>query len=188
MSDNLPRLVSPGGEVIRAFTAEDLLAAAGITDPTGDVGLALKGAEDSELALFDDGAKHLTSIAREAREMVGAELIRRLDRSGKWTRHVGEFTVSAPSPEAGTLKYDSEKLRAELLLLVAADVIDYAAVDAAVERVEPPKPEPYLKQNAAGIKALLKLGPVVRDAVLSAQVPVEPAPKRAAKVVRKAQA
>lgn len=170
----LPRLLDPQGEVIRVVTAEDLLVAAGIHD--------VKGADDTELAAFDDGAKHLASIAKEAREDVGAELIRRMDRSGKWTRHVGEFTVTAPSPDAGTLKYESEALRAALVALVP-DVIDMDAVDAAVRLVCPPAPEPYLKQNANGIKALLKLGPAVRAAVEGAQVPVDP-PKRTAKVTR----
>lgn len=166
----LLRVVSPQGEVLAAFTAEHLLVAAGIED--------VRGADDETLALFDDGARHLAGIAKEARETVGDELIRRLDRSGKWTRHVGEFTVKAPSPEAGTVKYDDEVLASALRVLVDNDLIDREAMDSAIEWVEPPAPAPFWRQKPGGIKALLKLGPAVRAAVESARVEVEPPARR----------
>jgi hypothetical protein len=55
----LPSLVSAEGEVVKALTAENLLHAAGITDP--------RIADLAALAEFVDAADHLTSLARRRR-------------------------------------------------------------------------------------------------------------------------
>lgn len=170
------RIVSPGGEVIRAFTAEDLLAAAGITDVTA--------AEDVELASSMDGADHLLSIAREAKERVGEEFVRRMDRDGSWTRHVDDWVLKSSSPDAGSVSYDNAALAAALDELVAAEVISAKAREAAIEWYYPPAPAPSWKRKPAGINRLLKLGGKVAEAVESAQVPVEP-PARTAKLSRR---
>jgi hypothetical protein len=106
-----------------------------------------------------------------------------MDRVGKWTLREGGLTIKSSSPAAGTEKYDDERLADALAALVEDDVIDAEAARAAIEWVEPPPPEPYWKQKPAGIRALLKLGGKVAEAVLSAAVAVEP-PRRSAKVSR----
>lgn len=123
----LPQALSPGGEVIRLVTAEHLLQAAGITDP--------RAAETEALAEFSGNADHLTGIAREAKTVVGEELVRRLDRAGKWTRREGPWTIKSASPEAGTTAYDHERLVEAVQRLVADDLIDQEAADAALEPV-----------------------------------------------------
>lgn len=173
----LPAMVTDGGEVVRLITADHLLQAAGLDDITG--------ADPEQLAAFTDQADHLTAIAREAKTLVSAELVRRLDKRGKWTLHIGGFTVSAPSPEAGTVAYDNEQLAAAVDRLVAADLIDPEAGTAAIEWFQPPPPAPYWKQKPAGIKALLKVGGEIAAAIGGCRVDVDP-PKRAAKVRRAA--
>jgi hypothetical protein len=171
----LPMLVTAEGEIVQALTAENLLHAAGITDP--------RTADTDRLAVFMLDADHLASLAREAKEIVSDELIGRMDKRGKWTIHEGGLTIKSSSPAAGTEKYDDERLADALATLVEDDVIDAEAARAAIEWVEPPPPDPYWKQKPAGIKALLKLGGKVAEAVLSAAVAVEP-PRRSAKVSR----
>lgn len=168
---SLPQVLSPAGELVRLVSADDLLHAAGLHD--------LTTADAEQLAAFTDNADHLTAIAREAKVRVGGELVDRMDRRGKWTFHVGEFDITAPSPDAGATAYDTDMLVAALERLVSDGVIDREAMDAAVELVTP---EPYRKQKAAGIKALLKV-PAARDAVEACRVEVEP-PRRTAKVKR----
>jgi hypothetical protein len=172
----LPMLVNPNtGDVVQALTAENLLHAAGITDP--------RTATIADLAAFVPDADHLTSLAREAKGIVSDELVRRMDRVGKWTIHEGDLTIKSSSPAAGTERYDDERLAEALEALVQEDLIDGHAAFAAIERVYPPTPEPCWRQKPAGIKALLKLGGRVTEAVLSAMVPVEP-PRRSVKVTR----
>jgi hypothetical protein len=55
-------------------------------------------------------ADHLTSLAKEAKGIVSDELVRRMDRVGKWTLHEGGLTIKSSSPAAGTEKYDDERL------------------------------------------------------------------------------
>lgn len=169
----LPMLVTAEGEVVQALTAENLLHAAGITDPaTADL---------EALAVFALDADHLVSLAEEAKGIVSDELIGRMDKRGKWTIHEGGLTIKSSSPAAGTEKYDDERLADALQALVDDDLIDAEAALAAIERVVPPAPDPYWKQKPAGIKSLLKLGGRVAEAVLSAAVTTTP-PRRAAKV------
>jgi hypothetical protein len=171
----LPSLVSAEGEIVKALTAENLLHAAGITDP--------RIADLAALAAFVDAADHLTSLAKEAKGMVSDELVRRMDKRGSWTLRTGDLTIKSSSPAAGTEKYDDERLADALATLVEDDVIDAEAARAAIEWVVPPPPEPYWRQKPAGIKALLKLGGRVAEAVLSAAVPTTP-PRRSVKVSR----
>ncbi len=171
----LPAMLNESsGEVVRLVTAEHLLQAAGLTD--------LTAAELEQLAAFTENAEHLAAIAREAKGTVSDELLRRMDRKGRWTVREGEFEVKAPSPQAGTVVYDSEKLLNALIRLAGTSVIDRDALEAAVEMVYP---APYLKQHQAGINALLKLGGAVAAAVEACRVETEP-PRRTARVKRKA--
>jgi hypothetical protein len=174
MSD-LPLMIDPGGEIVRLITADHLLHAAGIED--------VRNAELGDLANFALDADHLAGLAREAKTAVSDELVRRMDRQGRWTLHEAGLTVKSSSPTAGTERYDDEALAAALARLVQEDDIDQDAVTNAIDWVQPPLPAPYWKQKAAGIKALLKLGSPVVEAVEGARVEVEP-PKRSAKVSR----
>lgn len=173
----LPAMLSEHGEPVRLVAAEHLLHAAGLEDPTT--------AEVEQLAQFADNADHLVAIAREAKGTVSEELIRRLDRRGRWTLHEAGWTITAPSPEAGTVRYDNEQLAATVERLVQQDLIDPEAGLAAIEWFQPPPPAPYWKQKPAGIKALLKRGGEIAEAIDACRVPAEP-PKRAAKIKRAA--
>lgn len=169
---SLPTMVSPAGEVIQLVSAEHLLQVAGITD--------LRVADTDQLASFTDDTDHLAAIAREAKGMVSEELVRRLDRRGKWTLHAAGFTITAPSPAAGTVAYDTGLLASALEALLKEDLIDREAADAALEEVTP---DPYLKQKPGGIKALLKMGGRVADAIVACGVAGDP-PRRTARVKR----
>lgn len=67
------------------------------------------------------------------------ELLRRLDKSGAWTKRVGDpqevqYEITAPSPTAGTVSYDLATLRSGLLELLERDEIDEEAASAALTR------------------------------------------------------
>lgn len=175
MPDALPTLLSTHGEPVELVTAGHLLHAAGIEN--------VQDADLEQLAAFTLDADHLAGLSREAKTIVSDELVQRMDKRGKWTVREGDYTLKSSSPTAGTEKYDNETLAASLARLVEEDLIDQEAAEAAIEWVQPPPPAPYWRQKAAGIKALLKLGPRVAEAVLSARVEVEP-PRRVAKVSR----
>jgi hypothetical protein len=117
------------GEVARVVDAERLLHAAGIFD--------VREASFEQIGTFHDNAKELRSIAAEADNLVGQEVIRRLDRGGKWTRREGGYEFNAPSPEAGTVAYDTDALRKALDDLMADDLIDVDASNAALEPTYP---------------------------------------------------
>jgi hypothetical protein len=124
------QVFDPGaGELVRAVDAQALLAAGGIPDPAE--------AETTELAAFDENARTLADIAKEARGIVGDELVHRLDMDRCWTLHEGEWTITAPSPEAGTVGYDAEALHAVLSAAVEAKTISQTAMNAAVKDVTP---------------------------------------------------
>lgn len=123
-SDNLPTMLSGTGEVVRLVTAEHLLEVGGVLD--------LDSADMVALAEFTDNADHLAAIAREAKGTVSDELVRRLDKRGLWTVHEAGFTIKSSSPEAGTVKYETEPLRVALAGFVEADEIDQEAADAAL--------------------------------------------------------
>lgn len=125
----LPTMADPQGELVKLITAEDLLRAAGLD------AAELGGAEIADLAGFTDNAGHLVAIAKEATETVGGELVRRLDRRGRWTLREAGYVINAPSPAAGTTKYDTDALLQALRDLVKLDAIDQAGADAALEPV-----------------------------------------------------
>jgi hypothetical protein len=146
----LPQLVDPAGEVIQAITADDVVRAAG---------LELHVADKIDLATFMDGCAHLEAIAKEAREDAGQEMIRRLDRDGAWTYREGGLEVKAPSPAAGTTRYDTDALREALEQLVAEDVI---SGDAARNALEPIWPTAQIDQPTLKVLALT-LGGIDND-------------------------
>lgn len=143
----------------------------------------LAQAATDEIAEAHDALSALASQIREAHALASDELLARMDRRGKWTAEVGGFKLKAQSPTAGTVAYDQAALRADLLELVVSGVLDADAVDDAVELVDPPKPEPYLKAKIAGINALLKLGPEVVEVVQRHRIE-QPAPARKVTVKR----
>lgn len=118
------------GEAARVVDAPALLRAAGITD--------LQDAALLDLAGFDERARELEAITREARGQAGSEMIRRLDANAVWTAREGEYTITCPSPQAGTVTYDPGVLHAVLAAAVKHDAISQAAMDAAVKDVTSP--------------------------------------------------
>lgn len=151
-----------------------------ITNPvTGEL-VPITAATD-ELGGVVDGLKELESAAKEARELVNGELLKRMDADATWTAAVGPFKISAPSPTAGTKGYDPDRLRTNLLKLEARGKVSMAAVDAAVERVIP---DPYNLAKKDGINRLRKLeDPEINAAIDDAAVTTQ-APKRTVKVER----
>lgn len=145
--DTLPTMIDGHGEIVRLITADDLLRVAGLD------GTALADAELVQLGTFTDQADHLVAIAGEAKRIVGAEAIARMDRRGKWTLREAGFEFNAPSPTAGTTSYDTGLLLAALKRLVAAGAIDQEAADAALELVHGTVTvtAPQLEALAAGI-------------------------------------
>lgn len=117
------------GEVVEAVDASTLLYAAGVAR-VGD-------AATVELAQVTEKLTELRALAGEATGIASDELVRRMDRDGKWTVHEDGYTIKSASPAAGTVSYDLDKLRAALADLVAAGVVSAAGANAAVETVQP---------------------------------------------------
>lgn len=106
---------------------------------------------DGDLAAAFDQVRDLERQLAEARRVIGDELIRRMDRAASWTLRVGDFKVSAPSPEP-KIEFDVESLRAVLADLVAEGVISSEAAAGAL------RPEVTYKPSVRGINAVRKLG------------------------------
>jgi hypothetical protein len=158
-----------------------------ILNPLTGAVVPLHVAATDEIAEAVDALGALQSQIREAQALASNELLDRMDKRGKWTANVGPFTLKSQSPTSGTTDYDAEPLRADLLKLVDAGVLAYEAVNDAVELVDPPKPDPYLKKKPAGIAALLKLAPRVVEVVERHRVE-KPAPARKVTVKRRQEA
>ena len=206
------QLMSPHGEVVRAVTAEAILAAGGIVD--------LHEADMLTLAVFDENATELVRVANEARGLASDRRVDLLDQDSTWTCHEGEYTITCPSPQAGTVGWHGECLHIILTALVDAGAVSQTAMDAAVKDVTPrpqvsyaflrdvrdlldgnvdeptfedlldevmgllaSEPEPVYAAQLAGVNRLLKRGGEVEEAVRWAQIPLLP-PRRVAKVKR----
>lgn len=182
-----------------------------VVDRTTGEQIDVRSAEDEQLAEFTENAADLISTVQEADAIVRRELIRRMDRSGSWTRRVGDpaegvqYEIKAPSPEAGTTDVDRAVLEAELRRLVQEDEIAIEAAEAALRRrmvvtfdlglhgdqdefeIRARKDQrvldvqPSISTVKAGLNALTKIGGAAAEAVVKATVD-KPAPTRRATV------
>lgn len=123
------------GEIIVPHDCNAVLAGAGIVD--------LRLAEMNQLAGFIESVRVFKSIATEAAGEAGDELIRRMDRDGKWTWRDDCYEAKSASPEAGTTVYDTTRLHEALVTLLAADVVSVDGARAALEPIYPTAPVPY---------------------------------------------
>jgi hypothetical protein len=101
-------------------------------------------------ASIDQNLAHLY----EAKRALGGELIERMDRQAHWTAREPGVEIKAPSPSAGTVSWNGEKLEEILGILVEEGVIDREAKLRAVW------PEVVYKTDARAITALGKLAGV----------------------------
>ena len=115
--------------------------------------------------------EHLRTLYT-AKRILGEELIRRMDRSGEWTIHAQGVQVVAPSPDAGRVDWDAEKLDRILDELISEGIIDRSAKQRAI------KQEVTLKVDKRGVAALCKI-PAARDAISEARIQREPQERRA---------
>ena len=130
---NLPVLNPTTGEVGSVVDADSLLAIAGRMIGLPDV----REGTIADLAAFTEDAQHLERIAKEARGLAGDVIVQKLDRDSTWTCHEGEYTITCPSPQAGTVGWHGECLHIILTALVDAGAVSQAAMDAAVKDVTP---------------------------------------------------
>lgn len=100
---------------------------------------------------YDLAIRDALDELRAIKRTLGDELIERMDRQGEWTVGARGVKVSAPSPAAGVISYDAEKLDEVLDELVAKGVIDASAKLRAVTQ------KVTLETHASGINALLKI-------------------------------
>lgn len=150
-----------------------------IVNPLAGTVVPLASATD-EIAEAMDALQELERQANEARKLAGAELLKRMDRRGRWTAQVGGFEITAPSPSAGTESYpDPKGLREDLLALARDDIIDRDLVDDAVEMT---RPAPVYKARKAGIAALRKLRRAAVSLVLDKHLQTSDPPTRNVKV------
>lgn len=110
----------------------------------------------------------------QAKRMLGDEMIKRMDKSASWTVHEPGVEVTAPSPKAGSVDWNAEKLDGILSELVEENVIDREA------RLRAVWPDTVYKTDKRAISALLKI-PGVAERVESARI-TSPASSRKVKV------
>jgi hypothetical protein len=115
-------------------------------------------APTGDLAGWLADVREWESNLREAKRIVQAEILARLDKQASWTTHEAGLKISGDSP-APTEIWDGAELRTALLELVDEDLLSIEAVDAAVQTVVTYKPA------KAGISKLRKLGGRVADVV-----------------------
>lgn len=121
-----------------------------VLDPTTGEVIDLASAPTDELAVVLDKIKAHTDAVTDFRRDVADEMLRRMDKRGVWTVHLGGVKVTGASPAA--VEYENigamwRKLRA----LVHAGELEEDAIDDAVTT----KTEWTVK--ARGINALKKL-------------------------------
>lgn len=127
-----------------------------ITTPlTGEV--VLLDSTSDVLAAWLHHVREAEAALRDAKRIVGGELLDRMDREAKWTARLGRFEIKGDGP--GAVEYDAEALRHELEQFVMDGSISGAAMDEAVELVT------SYKAKARGINALKKLGGRVAEAI-----------------------
>lgn len=102
--------------------------------------------------------REFESLLKEAKALVNAEVVARMDKAACWTVHSQGVKLSAPSP-APVEKFDGPALHEALAPMVELNVITVEALDAAVETVVEYKP--HLK----GLNALRKLGGRVAEII-----------------------
>ena len=90
--------------------------------------ITLGTATDQELAAIRAACEEVALDIVKANQLLGDEILARMDRAAEWTRHVrfgeSEYTFTAPSPNAGTTEYDQDILEIALTELVNSGVID----------------------------------------------------------------
>lgn len=134
--------------------------------PTSGEVLDLHTASTLDLAHWRHAVREWEDNARQAKKLVDAEILDRMDRRGEWTVHEDGFDLVGSSPEPSD-SYDAEALQAGLAELVDVGLIDEDAASAAVEIVT------TLKPNRSRISKLRKLGGRVAAVIEAAttQVP-----------------
>lgn len=91
----------------------------------------------SVLGQIDQAIADHLGLLRDAKRVLGDELIARMDTEGEWTQRAPGVKVSAPSPSAGTTTWDAELLRSILDDLVTEKKITAdAALRACKVKVE----------------------------------------------------
>lgn len=138
------------GALARVSDAGALLHSYGVT--------CLDEADDTLLARVDQDAAVVLKIGAEMRGMIAGQFVTRLDKRGKWTRHVLTdegpcFKVTSPGPTAGTIGYDTDLLVDAVTDGIKRGVIDQEAADSAVEpiRTTPPVTYDLLRRARAGL-------------------------------------
>lgn len=174
--------------------------------------VAVETADDEQLAdVLEATIPDIAEQLKDAKETVGREVLARLDRSGRWTRRVGnpknvQWEISAPSPVAGTETVDVDVLSDVIDEALDERIIDQSAAGAALVRTVHVtflvgsdaeakeiidtaqqddriiRAEASRRVSAAGVRALEKI-PAMRDRVALAKRPCDP-PKRTPKVRR----
>lgn len=133
-------------------------------------------APTGDLAAWVDQIRQIESQAKEAREEIGRELLRRMDAKASWTLREAGFKITGQSPQP-KLEWNVDALRATLADL-RDQGLDEDAIDAALEVVVSYRP------RAAGLNALKKLGGEVAERVESCATEVEPQRRVSVKVDR----
>lgn len=111
----------------------------------------------------------------EAKRVLGAEVVARMDRSGEWTVRAPGVEIKAPSPAAGSVVWSAEKLEEILDRLVEEGILDRAGKQRAITQ------EIVLKVDKRGIAALMKI-PAVAERIIEARSVLPPDTTRKASV------
>jgi len=165
------------------MTSTEISSATGgeVLDRSSGELIDVREAPTDRLARFLDEAAELVSLIGEARAQVDREVLRRMDEEATWTARAGDFELRAPSPEAGMAYYDEQALEEVLDGLVERGLVSEPAAAAALEvetKVE-------RKPRQGGIKALLRLGGEVAEAVAACERRREEPSRRSVRVRRR---
>jgi hypothetical protein len=110
-----------------------------------------------------DEIRETESKAREFKARVTEEILSRMDALAQWTIHMDGYKITGDSP--ATHGYDVVQLRATLERLVAdGSLAQEAAIKGIVTKVE-------YAPAVAGLNALSKLGPEVKEAIHACETP-----------------
>lgn len=152
--------------------SEDLVIPAAIERVVTREGTVLEidNASPRELAQWLDETRALKMNIDEQRRAVMLAVLRRMDKSGKWTLYDQEYVLIGASP--ARTEWNAGKLYDALQELVGEDLITQGAAESACRRSY------TYKASAPGVNALLKLGGAIEKTIRRCGHQIDPATRR----------
>lgn len=157
MTDELSHPTAPLPALIDSPPDDLSLEAVTLVNPATGEMFALVDAGDAKLGEYLQAVREWESMARLAKQVVSAEIHRRMDAEASWTRRDGPIELVGQSPDR--VEYPVDEMRAVLRELAGEGLISDRAARGALKR------EVVFTVSKRGVNALLKIGGEVAERI-----------------------